>query len=268
MYQSSFLKWAGGKTNALPHLLSKLPSSGDVLVEPFVGAGTVALNTNYKRYILNDTNPDLIETFKSVCSDASGFIADLEKLFTAENNEKEAFLALRSTFNATPPGWKRSLLFVYLNRHCYNGLMRYNGSGLFNTSFGKYKKPMIPKLEILYFANKFKDATFTCGCFSSMEIEEPNSVIYCDPPYFPASKTASFVGYTVDGFKTADHETLNLSAAQWRADGHHVFISNSDTPMTNSVYNGRKKIFQFDVRRSISTKGNNRGPAAEVLLRY
>ncbi|HFP9586510.1 TPA: DNA adenine methylase, partial [Escherichia coli] len=48
-----FLKWAGGKTRALPELLPHLPK-GYCLMEPFVGGGSVFLNTSYDKYVLAD----------------------------------------------------------------------------------------------------------------------------------------------------------------------------------------------------------------------
>ena len=268
MYQSSFLKWAGGKMNALPHVFSHIPKSGKVFVEPFAGGCTVALNTNYEHYILNDKNEDLINLFKAVCADPSAFIADLQTLFVEKNNNKDAFIELRELFNSTKDTWKRSLLFVYLNRHCYNGLMRYNLSGGFNTSFGDYKKPLMPTAAITFFADKFKNAEFHCGSFLDLDIPDSDAVIYCDPPYIPHSKTASFVGYTGDGFKKEDHHALNDIASTWRDEGHKVFISNSDTKLTPVFYPGRIKTFSFGVRRSISQKGGTRGNASELLMQY
>ena len=56
------LKWAGGKTRVLPELLKHLPKA-DCLIEPFVGSGTVFMNTEYRRYVLCDSNRALINFF-------------------------------------------------------------------------------------------------------------------------------------------------------------------------------------------------------------
>jgi len=50
----------------------------------------------------------------------------------------------------------KAALFLYLNRHGYNGLCRYNASGEFNTPFGRYKKPYFPEKEMLHFAGRPK----------------------------------------------------------------------------------------------------------------
>ena len=46
----AFLKWAGGKYSLVEELSKRLPTA-DTLVEPFVGAGSVFLNTQFKHYI-------------------------------------------------------------------------------------------------------------------------------------------------------------------------------------------------------------------------
>jgi DNA adenine methylase len=60
--QRAFLKWAGGKYSLIESITEFLPT-GNVLVEPFVGAGSVFLNTDYDAYLLADINPDLIALY-------------------------------------------------------------------------------------------------------------------------------------------------------------------------------------------------------------
>lgn len=268
MLTSSFLKWAGGKNRALPTIFKILPKSGHTLIEPFVGSGSVSLNTDYKNYILNDSNPDLINTMLAVVRDPRGLITELCEYFTAEYNTQDAFIELRDRFNKATCPWEKAKLFIYLNKHCYNGLCRYNNAGGFNTSFGRYRSPSIPVEQILFFSKKFKKAIFTCGEFDQIALPKKSAVIYCDPPYIPASKTANFTSYTGSDFKEVDHIRLNKIASLWSSQGNQVFISNSDTPQTLSLYSDKKNSAQFNVRRSISRQGENRNAVGELLLMY
>ena len=59
-----FLKWAGGKFRLTDDLNRVFPKRKQCLIEPFVGAGAVFLNSHFERYILADINPDLINLFK------------------------------------------------------------------------------------------------------------------------------------------------------------------------------------------------------------
>ena len=123
-----FLKWAGGKTKLCDKINTILPK-GNRLVEPFIGSGAVFLNTEYKEYYLADTNSDLINTFNYVKNEGIEFINYVNDLFVPENNTKEKYLEFREVFNTTSDTRLKSALFIYLNRHCFNGLCRYNSKG-------------------------------------------------------------------------------------------------------------------------------------------
>ena len=163
-----FLKWAGGKYRLLDRLLPSIPA-GARLVEPFVGSGAVFLNAGFACYLLCDLNADLIGLYRTLRRDGERFIAEARALFTPGNNTQEAFLRLRETFNASSDAEERSVLFLYLNRHSYNGLVRYNSKGIYNVPFGKYKAPYFPERELTAFLDKLRgcDVTFAVQDFRS-----------------------------------------------------------------------------------------------------
>ena len=131
-----FLKWAGGNYRLIDRIQSVLPA-GNRLIEPFVGSGAVFLNTNYKSNLLTDSNPDLINLFKNLQNEGQNFINYCSSFFVPENNNELAFYQFREEFNTTTDIRKKSALFGYLNRHCFNGLCRYNSKGGFNVPFGR-----------------------------------------------------------------------------------------------------------------------------------
>jgi DNA adenine methylase len=265
--QRAFLKWAGGKFNLIEAIRSHLPAA-DVLVEPFVGAGSVFLNTDYPNYVLNDINADLIHLYQGLQQQAPKLIADAKVLFRSENNDKATFLALRQQFNQTTEPYLRSLLFLFLNRHCYNGLCRYNQSGAFNVPFGSYKKPYFPEAELEMFAEKSQRAIFTCFSYQQVFANLPdNSVVYCDPPYVALSKTANFTAYAKKSFNLDDQADLASLAEQAQQQGHTVLISNHDTSWTRKIYHAAE-IHTLQVGRSISQKGSTRGKVDELFALY
>jgi DNA adenine methylase len=265
--QRAFLKWAGGKFNLVEAITGHLPAA-DVLVEPFVGAGSVFLNTDFQHYQLNDINADLIHLYQGLQQNAPQLIADAKLLFKAENNDKSSFIALRQQFNQTVDPYQRSLLFLFLNRHCYNGLCRYNQSGAFNVPFGSYKKPYFPEAELEAFAEKSRKATFTCQSYQQVFANLPaNSAVYCDPPYVALSKTANFTSYAKNSFNLDDQADLANLAEQAQRQGHHVLISNHDTSWTRKIYHAAQ-LHSIQVGRSISQKGSSRGKVAELFALY
>lgn len=261
----AFLKWAGGKYSLVEHIQARLPQANK-LVEPFVGAGSVFLNTHYKRYLLNDINPDLINLYNFLKLQPDALIHDARHFFTNRHNDEKMYYALREEFNATNDEYYRAILFLYLNRHGYNGLCRYSLSGKFNVPFGRYKKPYFPESEMFVFAEKSQKATFTCLPFEKIfSRARKGNVIYCDPPYAPISKTAAFTSYAAQNFGQDSQEKLaELAMKAARQRGIPVLVSNHDLPLTRSLYKGAD-FSMLSVKRSISQKGANRKPVDEIL---
>lgn len=264
---NTFLKWAGNKQRIADRILSLLPP-GERLVEPFVGSGAVFLHSNYPAYLLADANPDLIGLFVTLQTDGEAFIATCRELFTPEMNQPEAFYALREEFNQSGDARRKAALFLYLNRHGYNGLCRYNQSGGFNVPFGRYKRPYFPQAEMAFFLQRLRASrvTFAVQPFRATFAQtRPGDVIYCDPPYVPLSATASFTSYSAGGFDEAEQRDL-AQAAQEAADrGIPVLLSNHDTPFTRAIYAQASTIEAFPVQRFISAKGDQREKAGELL---
>lgn len=266
--QRAFLKWAGGKYTLVEPIRQLLPA-GDKLIEPFVGAGSIFLNTDYDKYLLNDINADLINLYKFLKRRPKTYIEDARKLFVSGNNEEQAYYALRKAFNASTDTYERSLLFLYLNRHGYNGLCRYNSRGLFNVPFGRYRAPYFPAAELEFFAEKAKKATFTCEPFqNSFRRARKGHVVYCDPPYLPLSPTANFTSYSSNSFGLDEQLLLaqkSIQAAKKR--GIPVLISNHDTETARLFYEAAE-LTTLQVHRFISQNGANRKKVGELLAYF
>jgi DNA adenine methylase len=245
-----FLKWAGGKYKIIDRIRNALPN-GRRLIEPFAGSGAVFLNVDFEEYLISDTNRDLINLYQQVQTNGNDFVDYASALFTPENNTEAAFYALRVEFNACTEPARKSALFVYLNRHCFNGLCRYNSKGQFNVPFGRYSKPAFPKVEMLNFHEKSKRAVFEVEDFKAiMEKANTGSVVYCDPPYVPLTTTANFSSHTKDGFTLADQRALADCAKKLIVRGVPVVISNHDNEFTQAIYSeARITFFDFLIQR-------------------
>jgi DNA adenine methylase len=196
------------------------------------------------------------------------FIDYAKELFGPSTNTESAYYAFREEFNSTTDVQRKSALFIYLNRHCFNGLCRYNSKGAFNVPFGRYSSPSFPTEEVRYFASKSKAATFLLSGFvETMEGAKEGDVVYCDPPYVPLSDTSNFTDYTQDGFSSQDQEQLATAAKRLMHRGIPVIISNHDTAFTRTIY-ASARIEAFQVQRFISRDAGNRGKAAELLASF
>jgi len=262
-----FLKWAGNKYTLLAQIIPEL-SPGRRLLEPFLGSGAVFLNTNYPNYVLSELNPDLTALYSLLKQEGLAFIRDCKKLFTPSNNNADRYYQLRDRFNRSKQARTRALLFVYLNRHGYNGLCRYNSSGKFNVPFGRYEQVLFPEQRMLEFHQKAQRAEFICQDFAdTLAMAKRGDVVYCDPPYIPLSASAAFTAYAGNRFDESCQQVLADKALALQAKGVDVIISNHDTPLARKLYQ-EADIISFPARRFISCNAENRVPVQELLAIY
>lgn len=264
----TIVKWAGSKSRVMDKLKEHLPA-GDRLVEPFAGSCSVMMNTDYPAYLVADINPDLINLYQVIKADCERLIEVAGLVFRVANTA-ERFYACRHEFNTTcNERLLRAAFFLYLNRHCFNGLCRYNAKGEFNVPYGKYKKPYFPEDEIREFAEKAKRATFICASFiETLQLVQAGDVIYCDPPYLPQTATSDFSNYHTAGFTYDEHQHLKRLLRRLADRSYPVVVSNSATPDALGMYSHAGfDIEKFSARRSIGASAGCAQSAEEIIAK-
>jgi len=266
----SFLKWAGGKSKLLDCLKGHFPI-GNRFIDLFMGSCVVSLNVDYPVILANDVNRDLHNLWLMLQEFGCDFIDSCESLFIPNNNIRESYNALRDEFNSIDDPYRRSMLFVYLNRHCFNGLCRYNSKNIFNVPFGKYTNPGFPRKEMEACRSKATSIQFVCKDFREvMNDVVAGDVVYCDPPYIPLSTTASFSSYTAKDFTLEDQIDVAKHAVEATLRGATVVISNSSSPLAIKIYtetHPASNVISLEAARMISANGN-RGSVTETLAIY
>ncbi|MGN0676598.1 MAG: DNA adenine methylase [Ruminococcus sp.] len=282
-----FIKWAGGKTQLLNDIRKKYPHKIIRYCEPFVGGGAVLLdiiaNFNPEEILINDINSELINTYWQIKSNPKFLIkelSDLQENFLKADTKrrKEIFLYQRNRFNQLKTkdtnNLEKAVLFIFLNKTCYNGLYRVNKKGLFNVPIGSYKNPLICDEEnILLISGLLKNVKIKCGDYSDcLEFIDKDTFVYIDPPYRPLTETSSFNSYSEKNFD--DNEQIRLSEFidSVTLKGAKIVASNSDPKNINekdcffddlySEYN----IMRVPAKRIINSKGNGRGSINELLI--
>ncbi|EDR5175639.1 Dam family site-specific DNA-(adenine-N6)-methyltransferase [Salmonella enterica] len=288
--QRSPLKWAGGKFDVVPELRRHLPKAGH-LIEPFVGGGSVFLNTDYDRYTLCDSNRALINFYIRLTYDTTALIDRAWSLFK-DGGTREAYECNRQVFNVINLNSDRSrgdylewaALFLYLNRHSFNGLQRTNRKGEFNVPYGRHNLPYFPYMEMRLFADKahatrtnfihmdfrsaLKGLPDLCQAISFHKGKLSDAVIYCDPPYLPPEGKDGFTHYNGQSFTREEHRALAAHLVEAnRLYGVTSVISNSDTEETRRIYS-QFELHTLNVRRKVAASGKARKTAKEVIGVY
>jgi DNA adenine methylase len=259
------LKWAGGKSQLLPQLLTHFPNSFERFVEPFLGGGAVAFSLKQGvPALLNDGNAELINLYEVVRSSPRELMVALDCL-SAKYSE-DFYYRIREK---TPrDSINRAARTVFLNKTGFNGLYRQNSRGGFNVPFGKREKcPALydPK-NLMQVSARLTNANLRQGDFA-IAIDEAGQgdFVYCDPPYEPLSPTSSFNSYTGGGFSQLEQERLRVACLNAARRGALVAISNSSAQFILDLY-AAEDVRCVSAKRAINSKGNGRGEIDEVLV--
>ena len=286
-----FVKWAGGKKQLLPELISHIPEGfGKTITkyaEPFVGGGaflfSILKTYELEAVYVSDINSSLITTYKTIRDKVDDLVEHLEKLQNQYlNQEKDArkifYYEKRERYNqlvkAQNNGLELASLFIFLNRTCFNGLYRVNAKNEFNVPMGDYSNPLICDKELLKEdSESLKKTDIVCANYkaSSSFIDE-KTFVYFDPPYRPLNVTANFTSYAVDGFTDINQIELADYAKKLSARGVKVLLSNSDPKNVNPSDNffddlySDFKIERIFAKRNISSKVEGRKKISELLI--
>lgn len=259
------LKWVGSKTRIMPTLKRHLPA-GRRLVEPFAGSCAVLMNTDYDEYLIGDVNPHLINFYQQVKDNPEGLIDAALPTFLSENTESCYYEARAALNSGSLSPLTDAATFLFLNRHCYGGVCRYNQKGGFNVPYGKYKKPYFPGNEIRFLSRCLQRVTLICGDFSTtLAHVRAGDVVYCDPPYIEASTTANFTGYHTGKFGGEQHRRLITALIDLSDSRIPVALSNSDMPLTRELLGDKFQIHTLNAPRSIGNRKSAASTAAELI---
>lgn len=267
-YERPIFKWVGGKFSGLPTVLEHLPH-GKRLIEPFVGGGSVFTNAGFRHNLLNDINGDLINFYQTLQREGHSLIT-LAYRFFQDYNSADAFLNVRNAFNnGAYDSLHHAAAFLYLNRHCFNGVTRYNRKGEFNVGYGKQKSPHFPLAEMEAFLadDISKYSEFVSGDFAGViEAAGNDDVIFCDPPYEPLPDTTGFTNYSGHSFRFEDQQRLVSLLVDAHRRGAKIVITNSGAPNIRKLYVGNGfKVYPMPSRRSVSCKASTRMIANDII---
>ncbi len=250
------LKWAGGKTQLLGALCAKIPPRYGKYIEPFLGGGALFFTLAPEYAVLADSNPELINMYREVASNAEQVIAYLEQY----ENTSERFYEVRALDWKHLPPAEAAARMIFLNKTCFNGLYRVNKKGQFNVPFGRYKNPKIcDRVAILAASRVLSRAEIICGDY--LDVLEHHAaagdLIFLDPPYLPISAYADFKRYTKEQFYEEDHVRLAEMVARLYERGCYVILTNSNHPLVHELY-APYRIDIIQTKRHISCNGKSR----------
>jgi len=234
MIRSPFF-YVGDKYKLMPQLRKHFPKKFKNLIEPFVGGGSVFLNTEAKHYVGNDSNSYMIKLHNFLYSykgRSEQFFKDFEDIIKKYNlsasflghtvsqelkskhkktyyavYNKEAYLKIRDEFNKN----KNDLMKLYvLLIYGFNHMLRFNGSGEFNLPVGNvdYNKNVNKALHVYFNFIDKHDVEFSNLDFREFlnnREYDADDFVYLDPPYL-----ISACEYNKGWDETCEIDLLNI----------------------------------------------------------
>lgn len=266
-----FVKWAGGKRQLLPQIKERMPEHYKRYYEPFVGGGAVVLELLPKDALINDINRELIHTYRQIQTDPEGFLAAVERLDEVMWEDGKAYYyAMRETYNRklTEGELDEELaaLFVFLNKHCFNGLYRVNAKGLFNVPYNNSRQKSCSRENILAVAQYLKTVELVNGDFEeACQTAGEGDFVFIDSPYAPLNPV-SFESYTKEGFDIESHKRLARLFDDLTSRGCYCMLTNHNTDLIHELYDGKGyRIDAVSVKRMINSDAANR-VGEEVII--
>lgn len=197
---SPVLRWAGSKRRLLPVLLSAVPAEFGRYYEPFVGSACLFFALSPSKAILGDVNSDLIDAYSVIRSQPVRVAHAVHSMPSTARH----YYRLRSVRPATLRPIARAARFVYLNRHCFNGVYRINRTGQFNVPRGKRTGALPAVDEFKLCAKALWRAKLRAEDFeSSLRDVQAGDFVYLDPPYASTTRT-TYGEYSYDSFEQDD----------------------------------------------------------------
>ena len=269
-----FVKWAGGKRQLLSQIKERMPEKYNNYFEPFVGGGVVAFELLPEKALINDINKALINAYKQICDAPDAFLKTVNNL-DAEMWEdgKKYYYSLREHYNdklmKAEYDVELAALFVFINKHCFNGLYRVNGKGLFNVPYNNSRRVSVDEGAIRDISKYLQGITIIDGDFEeACKGAKKGDFIFIDSPYAPLNPT-SFESYTKEGFDIESHRRLARLYDELTERGCYCMLTNHNTELINGLYGNKGyTIDVVSVKRMINSDASNRVGEEVIICNY
>jgi len=269
-----FVKWAGGKRQLIPQIRERMPEKYNNYYEPFVGGGAVLFELQPANALINDINKALINTYNIICNEADAFLEAVNRLDEEMwEDGKKYYYSVREHYNdklmKSEYDAELAALFVFINKHCFNGLYRVNGKGLFNVPYNNSRRTSADENVIREVSKYLKGVKIINGDFEeACKDAKKGDFVFIDSPYAPLNPT-SFESYTKEGFDIESHKRVAKLYDELTARGCYCMLTNHNTELINELYGNKGyKIDVVSVKRMINSDASNRVGKEVIICNY
>lgn len=244
------LKYRGGKSKEIPEIIRYMPRDFNRYIEPFLGGGALYFHLECENSIINDINPRLMNFYNDVANNYGVMreqLDEIQRIYTNNQQEYEVnkaqhpkirienlneplFYEMRNLFNNnTTQEYLDSVIYFFINKTAYSGMIRYNNRGEFNVPFGRYKNLNTRLLTESHHRLLSTANIYNINYREIFDMAEPGDFMFLDPPY-----DCQFTDYgNGSEFTEQDHRELSEAFRNLRCNALMIV---SRTPLMEELY--------------------------------
>lgn len=276
------VKYRGGKSKEIPHLIKHIPDFNGRYIEPFFGGGALFFYIEPKKAIINDINSKLMNFYKGVKFDFDKLkdeLSEIEKIYkinrqkfeelkaknpnkrVPDENEK-LYYQIRNMFNdLTEKKYSDAMLYFFINKTAYSGMIRYNSKGEFNVPYGRYKNlntSLVTKKHSQLLSNT---EIYNFDYKTIFEMANEDDFVFLDPPYDCVFSDYGNVEYR-DGFNEKSHIEL---ANRYKNLNCKALMVIGRTPLTEKLY-GDMIVDEYGKSYAVNIRNRFKAEASHILV--
>jgi DNA adenine methylase len=276
------VKYRGGKSKEIPHLIKHIPSFTGRYIEPFFGGGALYFYLEPKKAIINDINSKLMAFYKGVKSDfeiLSKELQEIEKTYLinrrkfeelkaktpdlrVDDDNEALYYQIRDMFNdLTEKKYSDALLYFFINKTAYSGMIRYNAKGEFNVPYGRYANlntSLVTKAHSKLLANT---EIYNLDYNNIFDMANEDDFMFLDPPYDCVFSDYGNAEYK-DGFNEKNHTDLAISFLNLKCKALMVI---GRTPLTEKLYNDLI-VDEYGKSYAVNIRNRFKSTASHILI--
>jgi len=276
------VKYRGGKSNEISNIEKHIPRYRGRYIEPFFGGGALYFHLEPKRAIINDINSKLMAFYLGVQNDYSNLrkeLDEIEKIYEAnrrqfdvlkrqtpnervEDKNEELYYQLRDMFNdLSDKKYSDALLYFFINKTAYSGMIRYNSKGEFNVPFGRYEHLNTSLITLKHSELLANTTIYNTDYRNILDMVESDDFMFLDPPYDCIFSDYGNAEYK-DGFDEKCHIIL---ADDFKKLTCKSLLVIGRTPLTEKLY-GNMIIDEYAKTYSVNIRNRFKSAATHILV--
>ena len=276
------LKYRGGKSKEIPYLEKHIPKFSGRYIEPFFGGGALFFYLEPKQAIINDINSKLMSFYKGVKLDFSSLQKELSKIektyrvnrikfeelkgktpnLRVDDNNETLYYQIRDMFNdLATKKYSDALLYFFINKTSYSGMIRYNSKGEFNVPYGRYANFNTSLVTIAHSQLLANTEIYNLDYKDIFKMAKEDDFMFLDPPYDCIFSDYGNAEYK-DGFNETNHIALAKAYKQLKCKALMVI---GRTPLTEQLY-GDMIVDEYGKSYAVNIRNRFKASASHILI--